>query len=144
MHTIQSSGANLITEQLEIVFYQTITMMSHHSWAMILTGWPPGGIKQMLYCLKTPNNAVTSQCQSQFPSKMKANMVPCLLLSLVWMDQYNECNGMTSSMEFMTNFMEFMTINKKMEICCFKGKYKTCPLIKKKRSILTTGFVHKS
>ena len=36
-------------------------------------------------------------------------MVPRLLSSLVWIDQYNECNGMTSFMEFMisskTNFV---------------------------------------
>ena len=51
---------------------------------------------------KTPNNAVTPQCQSQFTPKMKANAVPRLLSSLVWIDQYyNECNGMTSFMEFM-------------------------------------------
>ena len=32
----------------------------------------------------------------QFTPKMKANAVPHLLWSLVWIDQYNECNGMTS------------------------------------------------
>ena len=52
---------------------------------------------------KTPNNAVILQPQSQFTPKMKANAVPHLLSSLVWIDQYNECNGMTSSMEFMRN-----------------------------------------
>ena len=50
---------------------------------------------------KTPNDAVTSQCQSQFTPKMKANAVPRLLSSLVWIDQYNQRNGMTSFMEFM-------------------------------------------
>ena len=40
-------------------------------------------------------------CQSQFTPKMKANTSPRLHLSLVWIDQYNECNGMTSFMEFM-------------------------------------------
>ena len=50
---------------------------------------------------KTPNDAVTLQRQSQFTPKMKANAVPCLLSSLVWIDQYNECSGMTSFMEFM-------------------------------------------
>ena len=39
--------------------------------------------------------------KSQFTPKMKANVVPRLLSSLVWIDQYNECNGMTSFMEFM-------------------------------------------
>ena len=51
---------------------------------------------------KRPNNAVTPQRQSQFTPKMKANVVPRLLSSLVWIDQYNECNGMTSFMEFMS------------------------------------------
>ena len=50
---------------------------------------------------KTPNSAVTPQRQSQFTPKMKANAVPLLLSSLVWIDQYNECNGMKSFMEFM-------------------------------------------
>ena len=50
---------------------------------------------------KAPNDAVTPQRQSQFTPKMKANAVPRLLSSLVWIDQYNECNGMTSFMEFM-------------------------------------------
>ena len=50
---------------------------------------------------KTPNGAVTPQRQSQFTPKMKTNAVPCLLSSLVWIDQYNECNGMTSFMGFM-------------------------------------------
>ena len=50
---------------------------------------------------KTPNDAVTPRRQSQFTPKTKANAVPRLLSSLVWIDQYNECNGMTSFMEFM-------------------------------------------
>ena len=50
---------------------------------------------------KTPNDAVTPQRQSQFTPKLKANMVPRLLSSLVWNDHYNERNGMTSYMEFM-------------------------------------------
>ena len=50
---------------------------------------------------KTPNDAVTPQRQSQFTPKMKANAVPRLLSSLVWIDQYNERNGITSFMEFM-------------------------------------------
>ena len=50
---------------------------------------------------KTPNDAVTPQRQSQFTPKMKANAVPRLLSSLVWIDQYNECNGMTSFVKFM-------------------------------------------
>ena len=51
---------------------------------------------------KTPNDAVTPQRQSQFTPKMKANAVPRLLSSLVRIDHYNECNGMTSFMEFMS------------------------------------------
>ena len=57
-----------------------------------------------LHCIswkKTPNDAVTPQHQSQFTPKMKANRVSCLLSSLVWIDWYHECNGMTSFMEFM-------------------------------------------
>ena len=50
---------------------------------------------------KTPNDAVTPQRQSQVTPKVKANAVARLLSSLVWIDQYNECNGMTSFMEFM-------------------------------------------
>ena len=37
---------------------------------------------------KDPNDAVTPQRQSQFTPKMKANAVPRLLSSLVWIDQY--------------------------------------------------------
>ena len=36
---------------------------------------------------RMPNNAVTPQRQSQFTPKMKANAVPRLLSSLVWIDQ---------------------------------------------------------
>ena len=36
---------------------------------------------------------------------MKANAVPRLLSSLVWIDQYNECNGMTSFREFMISWI---------------------------------------
>ena len=54
--------------------------------------------------IKIPNDAVTPQRQSQFAPKMRANVVPRLLSSLVWIDQYNECNGMTSSMEFMWHY----------------------------------------
>ena len=41
-------------------------------------------------------------CTGQFTPKMKANAIPRLLSSLAWIDQYNECNGMTSFMEFMS------------------------------------------
>ena len=54
---------------------------------------------------KTPNDAVTPQRQSQFTPKMKANAVPRLLSSLVWIDQYNECNRVTSFMEFKINML---------------------------------------
>ena len=50
---------------------------------------------------KTPNDAVTPRHQSQFTPKMKANAVPRLLSSLVWIDHYNECNGMTSFMVYL-------------------------------------------
>ena len=70
---------------------------------------------------KTPNNAVTPQRQSQFTPKMKANAVPPLLSSLVWIDQYNECNGMTSS-------REFMVIDPRTSPACFPLlSYRTYP-----------------
>ena len=50
--------------------------------------------KDSKWCCETPLG------QSQFTPKMKTNAVPRLLSSLVWIDQYNECNGMTSFMEF--------------------------------------------
>ena len=50
---------------------------------------------------ETPNDVVTPQRQSHFTPKMKANAVPCLLSSLMWIDQYNKCNGMTGFMESM-------------------------------------------
>ena len=40
--------------------------------------------------------SVTFIVLCQFTPKMKANAVPRLLSTLVWIDQYNECNGMTS------------------------------------------------
>ena len=46
-------------------------------------------------------NAVMPQHQSQFTPKMKANAELHLLSSLVWIDQYDECNGMMSFMESM-------------------------------------------
>ena len=51
--------------------------------------------------IKIPNDAVTPQRQSQFTPKMKTNVVPCLLSSLVWIDQYNACNRLTNFMELM-------------------------------------------
>ena len=60
---------------------------------------------------KTPNDAVTPQRQSQFTPKMKANAVPRLLSSLAWIDHYNECNGMTSFMEFMIGADQFCWVN---------------------------------
>ena len=57
---------------------------------------------------KPPNDAVTPQRQSQFTPKMKANAVSRLLSSLVWIDQYNDCNGMTSFKKFMLSLMTFL------------------------------------
>ena len=69
---------------------------------------------------KATNDAVTPQCRSQFTPKMKANAVPRLLSSLVWIDQYNECNGMTSFMEFMFDFTECKeTRNAWCSFACF-------------------------
>ena len=61
---------------------------------------------------KTPNDAVTWQRQSQFTPKMKANAIPRLLSSLVWIDQQNQCSGMTSCMEFMCNSVTFYFMEK--------------------------------
>ena len=38
----------------------------------------------------------------QFTPKMKANAIPRLFSSLVWISLYNECNRMTSFIEFMS------------------------------------------
>ena len=50
---------------------------------------------------KTPNNAMTPQRQSQFTPKKKANAVPRSPSSPAWIDQYDECHGMTSPTETM-------------------------------------------
>ena len=54
----------------------------------------------------TPNDAVTPQRQSQITPKLRANAVPRLLSSLVWIDQYYECNGMTTFVEFMNRISQ--------------------------------------
>ena len=59
---------------------------------------------QFISWKKTPNDAVTPQRQGQFTPKMKANVVPRLLSSLVWIDHHNQCNGMTSFMEFTNSY----------------------------------------
>ena len=70
---------------------------------------------------KTPNDAVIPQRQNQFAPKIKAKAVPLLLSSLVWIDQYNECYGMT-------NFLEFMNCTSSMNICLMFVK--TVPSVK--------------
>ena len=60
---------------------------------------------------KTPNNALTPQCQ--FTPKMKANAVPHLLSSLVWIDHYSECNGMMSLMDELTATWTWIILLKK-------------------------------
>ena len=66
---------------------------------------------------KTPNDTVTPQRQSQFTPKMKANAVPRLLSSLVWIDQYNEYKGTTSFIEFMRRaFHQHLLSNSHTEI----------------------------
>ena len=67
---------------------------------------------------KTHNDAVTPQRQSQFTPKMKANAVPRLLSSLVWIDQYNECNRMTSFMELMYWVPPLLGINIIRDLLC--------------------------
>ena len=66
--------------------------------------------------IKIPNDAVTPLRQSQFTPKMKANAVPRLLSSLVWIDHYNECNGMTSFIEFMKKLLWME--NLRFRNCC--------------------------
>ena len=70
---------------------------------------------------RTPNGAVTPQRQSQFTPKMKANAKPRLLSSLVWIDQCNECNGMTC-------FMELMALGLPWWWCCISRSL-TCTFI---------------
>ena len=53
---------------------------------------------------------MTPQWQSQFTLKMKANAVPHLLSSLVWIDRYNKCNEMISFMEFMRREIQILGI----------------------------------
>ena len=63
-----------------------------------------------------------SQRQSQFTPKMKANAVPHLLSSLVWIDQCNECNVMTSFMEFMVYFLRYVYLMHPFPaVCVFDG-----------------------
>ena len=45
-------------------------------------------------------NMIRAVNQSQFTPKMKANAVSRLLSSLVWIDQYNECNWLTTLIIF--------------------------------------------
>ena len=67
-----------------------------------LLPWQPAAV-DVLGCAWIPWNLSFRyiHCTGQFTLKMKANGEPRLLSSLVWVDQYNECNGMTSFMEFM-------------------------------------------
>ena len=78
--------------------------------SFVILSWIPWNLS-FRYILfhekKTPNDAVTPQRQSQFTPKMKANAVPHLLSSLVWIDQYNECNGMTSFIEFIIGLIVY-------------------------------------
>ena len=57
----------------------------------------------LFYKKKTPNDAVTLLCQSQFTPKMKANAVSRLLLSLVWIDHYDQCIRLTALIIFGQN-----------------------------------------
>ena len=73
---------------------------------------------------KTPNDAVTPQRQSQFTPKMKANVVLRLLSSLVWIDQYNECYGTTSFMEFMCRQRSwFIPVIKRTKLRCHSNEW---------------------
>ena len=80
--------------------------------------------KHFISWKRLPNNAVTQQRQSQFTPKMKANTVPCLLSSLVQIDQYNGCNGKTSFMEFMPGTAGQQPYGTISEQQSFKHQYK--------------------
>ena len=82
---------------------------------------------------KTPNDAERPQRQSQFTPKMIANTVPRLLSSLLWIDQYNECKGMT-------RFIEFMISECFLPSHCQVGKYFTFKKKKKYYSGYTRKF----
>ena len=59
------------------------------------------GAKHCCDATKLDRTDCAGQRQSQFTPKMKANADSRLLSSLVRIDLYNECNGMTSFMKFM-------------------------------------------
>ena len=69
-----------------------------------------------LHFISWKKTSVTPQCQCQFTSKMKANAVPRLLSSLMWIDsgvvvsehRLESCNGMTSFMEFTMLMLRIM------------------------------------
>ena len=67
---------------------------------------------------KTPSDAVTPQRQGQFTPKMKANAIPRLLSSLVWIDQYNECNRMITFIEFIWNDSFIMSYSDQIWFNC--------------------------
>ena len=50
---------------------------------------------------KIPKQCCDTTMPESILTKDESNAVPHLLSSLVWIDQYNECNGMKSFMEFM-------------------------------------------
>ena len=101
--------SNITPTSYHLAYYDSCNGLSHHL-PYIMNSMKLDIPLHFISWKKTPNDAVTQQCQSQFTPKMKANAVPRLLSSLVWIDQYNECNGMTSFMEFMYYSVKFKTM----------------------------------
>ena len=95
VHGCQTSFID--NQALYELYFSAISYFVHHIMNSVILVIP----LNLISWKKTLNDAVTPQHQSQITLKMKANAVPRLLSSLVWIDQYNECNGMTSFMEFM-------------------------------------------
>ena len=83
--------------QLMALFFATFPLSTPH----LMNSMKLFILLKFISWKKTPNDAVIPQCHNQFTPKMKANAVPRLLSSSAWIDQYNQCNVMTSFMEFM-------------------------------------------
>ena len=73
-----------------IQWFVVLLIFYVHIWFIWRNSWIPWNLSFRYF-----------YCTGQFTPKMKANAVSRLLSSLVWIDPYNECNGMTSFMEFM-------------------------------------------
>ena len=90
-----------IAEQLPLLLFfldqGNILAFPHQEFLMKMMTWIPRNLSFHYI-----------HCSGQFTPKMTANAEPRLLSSLVWIDQYNECNGMTSFMEFMIWWYQYV------------------------------------